>query len=59
MSDKLRNNLKKIVLLLSVLVMVGCSVFPDRTTISASSKASNIDNPSIKASQTFKWSKKE
>lgn len=38
--------------------MAGCSVFPDKTVISASSKADNLSNPSVKASQTFKWSKK-
>ncbi len=49
---------KYILLTIALISLVGCSVFPDKTTISASSKASNIDNPSIKASQTFKWSKK-
>ena len=51
--------LKKILLIAALISLVGCSVFPDRTTISASSKADNLSNPSIKASQTFKWSKKE
>ena len=47
----------KIILILSALIMVGCSVFPNTTTVSASSKANNIDNPSLKVNQTFKWSK--
>lgn len=51
--------IKKILLIATLISLVGCSVFPEKTTISASSKASNIDNPSIKASQTFKWSKKK
>jgi len=50
---------KYILLFIALISLVGCSVFPEKTTISASSKASNIDNPSIKASQTFKWSKKK
>jgi len=47
----------KIISILLVLTITGCSVFPDRTTISASSKANNLSNPSVKASQTFKWSR--
>ena len=47
----------KIVLIIIALTMAGCSVFPNTTTISATSKASKIDNPTIKATQTFKWSK--
>ena len=49
----------KIILILSALIMVGCSVFPNTTSVSASSKASNIDNPTLKATQTFKWTKEE
>ena len=48
----------KIIPILLVLIIAGCSVSPDKTTVSASSKANNLSNPSIKASQTFKWSKK-
>jgi len=47
----------KMVLILITLFIVGCSVFPSTTTISASSKADNIDNPSLKVQQNFKWSK--
>lgn len=49
--------MKKWLLILTAIVMVGCSVFPNTTTISATSKASKIDNPTIKATQTFKWSR--
>ena len=51
--------MKYIVLLLSVLVMVGCSVAPDKTTLSASTKATTDAVPTVKAVQTFKWSQKE
>jgi PBP1b-binding outer membrane lipoprotein LpoB len=47
----------KVILILSALIMVGCSVFPNTTTVSASSKANDIDNPTLKVNQTFKWSK--
>ena len=49
---------KYILLTIALISLVGCSVFPDKTTVSASSKANNLSNPSVKASQTFKWSKK-
>ena len=42
-----------------VLIMAGCSVFPNTTTVSASSKANDIDNPTLKVNQTFKWGKEE
>ena len=35
--------------------MVGCSVFPSTTSISATSKANKIDNPTLKLQQNFKW----
>ena len=54
MSDRLRNNL---IAGLFVLVIAGCSVFPNTTSVSATSKASNIDNPTLKVNQTFKWSR--
>ena len=57
MSDRLRNNIKMIALT-TIIFLAGCSVFPDRTTVSASSKANAIDNPTLKVNQTFKWSKK-
>jgi len=47
----------KIILILTALIMVGCSVFPSTTTISATSKANKIDNPTLKVQQHFKWSK--
>ena len=49
----------KIVLFLAVLVITGCSVFPDKTTLSATTKASTDAIPTVKAVQTFKWSKEK
>jgi hypothetical protein len=37
--------------------MVGCSVFPSTTSISANSKLDKVDNPTIKVQQDFKWSR--
>ena len=54
MSTRLRNNL---IAVLIVLIMTGCSVFPNTTSVSATSKANNIDNPTLKLNQTFKWSR--
>jgi hypothetical protein len=45
----------KIILILSALIMVGCSVFPSTTQISANSKLDKIDNPNIKVQQNFRW----
>jgi FlaG/FlaF family flagellin (archaellin) len=47
----------KIILILSALIMVGCSVFPSTTSISATTKATADAVPTIKAQQNFKWSK--
>ena len=47
----------KIILILSALIMVGCSVFPNTTTLSATTKATADAVPTVKASQTFKWSR--
>ena len=47
----------KIILILTALIMVGCSVFPSTTSVSATSKLEKIDNPTIKVEQNFKWSK--
>ncbi len=49
--------MKKLILVLAAVLLFGCSPFPDKTTISASTKASDLDNPTLKASQTFKWEK--
>jgi|TARA_R110002012_G_scaffold54571_1_gene139722 hypothetical protein len=49
--------MKKIMLVLAAVLLYGCSPFPDKTTISAQTKANDIDNPTLKASQTFKWNK--
>ena len=45
----------KIILILSALIMVGCSVFPSTTQISANSKLDKIDNPTLKVQQNFRW----
>jgi hypothetical protein len=47
----------KIIAILSVLIMTGCSVFPNTTTLSATTKATSDAIPTVKATQTFKWSK--
>jgi hypothetical protein len=57
MSNKLRNNL--IAGLVVAVVLSGCSVAPDKTTLSATTKATTDAVPTVKAVQTFKWSKKE
>ena len=49
---------KKIMLLLYVLLFTGCSVFPNVTTLSATTKATTDAVPTVKVQQTFKWSKK-
>ena len=45
----------KIILILTALIMVGCVMFPSTTSISATSKANKIDNPTLKLQQNFKW----
>ena len=47
----------KIILILTALMMVGCSTFPfpSTTSFSANSKLNNIDNPNLKVQQNFKW----
>ena len=45
----------KIILILTALIMVGCSVFPSTTQISANSKLDKIDNPTLKIQQNFRW----
>jgi hypothetical protein len=47
----------KIILILSALIMVGCSVFPNTTTLSATTKATADAVPTVKVQQHFKWSK--
>ena len=47
----------KVILILSALIMVGCSVFPSTTSISATTKATADAGPTIKAQQNFKWTK--
>ena len=57
MSDRLRNNL--LAGLIVLVFLSGCSVAPDKTTLSATTKATTDAIPTVKAVQTFKWSKKE
>ena len=51
------NMIIKIILMLTVLMMAGCAVFPSTTTVSATSKSGNLDNPTVKVQQEFKWSR--
>ena len=44
---------------LFILAISGCSVAPDKTTLSATTKATTDAVPTVKAVQTFKWSKKQ
>lgn len=57
MSDRLDKNMK-IIALTTLIFLAGCSVFPHTTTVSATTKATTDAVPTVKASQTFKWSKK-
>ena len=45
----------KIILILTALIITGCSVFPSTTSVSATSKVNNADNPTVKVQQNFKW----
>ena len=45
----------KLILIATALIMVGCSVFPSTTTISATSKVGDPDEATIKVQQDFKW----
>jgi hypothetical protein len=45
----------KIILIITALIMVGCSVFPSNTSISATSKVGEADEATIKVQQDFKW----
>ena len=47
----------KIVLIITALIMVGCSVFPSNTSVSMTSDVGEIDEASVKIQQDFKWSK--
>ena len=48
----------KVVILTTIIFLTGCNVFPHTTTLSATTKATTDAVPTVKASQTFKWSKK-
>ena len=45
----------KLILIATALIMVGCAVFPSTTSVSATSKLNNIDNPTLKVQQNFRW----
>ena len=45
----------KLILIATALIMVGCSVFPSTTTISATTKATSDAVPTVKVQQHFKW----
>ena len=47
----------KVILILTALIMAGCSMFPSTTSVSATSKLEKIDNPTLKVEQNFKWSR--
>ena len=49
--------MKIILIFTATLLFVGCSVFPSTTQISATSKSGNLDNPTVKVQQEFKWSR--
>ena len=38
-----------------VAIFAGCSMFPSTTSVSASSKLDDADNPTVKVQQHFKW----
>jgi hypothetical protein len=46
----------KWLLIFTAIVMVGCSVFPSTTSVSATSKATSDAVPTVKVQQNFKWS---
>ena len=45
----------KLILIATALTMAGCVMFPSTTSISANSKLNNIDNPTLKVQQNFRW----
>jgi hypothetical protein len=47
----------KTIILISVLTIAGCSVFPNTTSISATTKATDGAIPTVKVQQNFKWSR--
>ena len=47
----------KTIVLISVLTIAGCSVFPNTTSISATTKATSDAVPTVKFQQNFKWSR--
>ena len=45
----------KIILIATALIFAGCSMFPSTTSVSATSKLEDADNPTVKVQQNFKW----
>ena len=61
MTSRIRNNIFAGLIVLTFLIscstISGCSVFPNVTTVSATTKATTDAVPTVKVQQTFKWSK--
>ena len=47
--------MKIILSFILVVIFAGCSMFPSTTSVSASSKLDDADNPTVKVQQNFKW----
>ena len=47
--------MKIILSFILIAIFAGCSVFPSTTSVSATSKVNNADNPTVKVQQNFKW----
>ena len=45
----------KLILIAIVAIFAGCSMFPSTTSVSATSKVNDADNPTVKVQQNFKW----
>jgi len=47
--------MKIILSFILVAIFAGCSMFPSTTSVSATSKVNDADNPTVKVQQNFKW----
>jgi len=47
--------MKIILSFILVAIFAGCSMFPSTTSVSASSKLDDANNPTVKVQQNFKW----
>ena len=45
----------KVIAIAIVAIFAGCSMFPSTTSVSATSKLDDADNPTVKVQQNFKW----